>query len=306
MPIESSLVYNKETRELAVRSDYDAIYPYWLATDDPNNLVTVVAATRSPGYPMSFKPNGPFKAAYLGYAATHDHMTIEMTDGRDGYNYMGNANPVHLFTIASPDPGYPAILPEPITLQHRANINVNFTNLSGAVNNPIRFMMQGMAYETARVRTEALRNQIAGALDRQHFVRPHYMANDRAFCAVANGATGDFFYTMDDLGYFEIHKIAAVGYAGVVTATTYLTALQARGIQLIFKDPSSTQLSSGLALDIPFTMINTPGGRPYILPCRFMMAPRTQLQLRVTNASGVAAVLFITLIGRKISAPSVR
>lgn len=316
MPIESSLVYDPEKKQFGIIPDYDTYVPYWLTTDHPNQVVTVAALTVSPAFVLSYRPQGPFRGHYLWYDTPvtaapavpnpHNNVLTRMEDGRDGYQYMQGGRRVHLDTIGSPAPGFPAILSEALVLQHGANVNISFQNLSGANATNVRWGIEGFGFEPSRITTDEMRDKVKGTLERLHYMRPHFMTNDDGVCTIPQAAQRQFTWTLDDAGYFEVFKIAAVGYRGAVADNNLITAAQAQNVLLSWIDNKKMQWSNGLVQDLPFTWFNTPGRTPLVLPVRYMMAPKDQLILNVNNTNAATAVsLYITLIGRRIFAPRV-
>lgn len=304
MPIQSSLVYDPKTKSFGIAPDFDAIIPFWLTTDPPNQVRTVAAGSQTPAMPMSYRYDGPFRGHYMFYNTDYNDLLVNMVDGRDGYAYTMRGQYVHLQTIASADPGYPAVLPEAIVLQHRSHIAVNFRNLDTVNDAALRFMLQGFAFEPSRVRTTAMRDKITGSLDRMTYIRPHFATTDEGVATVAASTTDRFFMTVDDAGYFEIHKVAAIAYqTGTVTE---LNAAQKNLVFVQLFDYSGRQLTNGNTPDVPFTLIAGSGERPNILPARHMLPPQAQIVVEITNNNaGFGIDVYLTFIGRRVFTPGV-
>lgn len=298
MPIESALVFDPKTRNFGIAPDFDAIIPFWLTTDPPNQQVTVPAGDKSSAYPMSYRYRGPFRGHYLFYNADRDDLLISIIDGRDGYAYTMKGMGVHLQTIASDDPGFPSILPEALVLQHRAHITVHFTNLDSTNDANIRFMIQGFAFEPTRVKTSSMRDKIAGTLDRMHFLRPHFATLDDGVATVSANSEGRFFMTIDDAGYFEVFKITAIAYqSGTLTE---LTSTQYNNVLIQITDYSGRQLSNSRSPDIPLALLAGRGKTPNILPARVMLPPLVQTMVDIINNNSVDVDVYLTFIGRRI------
>jgi hypothetical protein len=204
----------------------------------------------------------------------------------------------------SNDPGYPAILCEALTLQQNTHINASFQNVSTNTASTMRMAVQGFAFAPGKIRTQTRKEQLESALERQHYLRPHFMTADIGAAVVGNNVTLPFLFSLDDSGFFEVFKMAVRVYSSLVGAGTLANAAQLATTTLRFKDNDGKQWSPGIAADLPLTWFSTPGLRPNILPVRFMMPPSTQLTIEIANASGVALTYYITLIGRRIFAPS--
>jgi len=298
MPIASSLVFDPKTKTFGIAPDFDATIPFWLTTDPPNQQVTIGAGAQTTSYPMSYRYDGPFRGHYLLYSTDYDDLLVNIVDGRDSYSYTMRGQWVHIQTIASADPGFPAILPEALVLQHRSHISVNFQNLDGINDAHTKFMCQGFAYEPNRIVTDSLRNQVAGTLDRMRYMRPHFATFDDGMVTVVGGTTVRSYLTIDDAGYFEVFKLAAVAYEkGTVTD---ITAAVARTLLFQIFDYSGRQWTNGNTPDLPYTLIAGSGARPNILPAREMLPPKTQVTVEITNNSVTDVDVYFTFIGRRI------
>lgn len=303
MPIESSLKLDPKTRQWGIEPDFDAFIPYWLTIDPPNQQITVPAGAQTPGYAMSYRFDGPFVGHYLFYTTDYDDLLIRLTDGRDGYVYTMRGTAVHLRTIASNQPGFPAILPEHLVLQHRSHIVLTAQNLDAQEDASFRLMVQGYAIEPSRIRTTRMRKKVTSTLGRMKLMRPHFAPLDDQKAQVSNGQTGRYYLTTDDAGYFEIFKLNAIAYE---TGTlTELTAAQRRDILVQLFDYNGRQMTNAATPDLPLEVLAGTGANPNIWPARIMLPPKVQLVVEITNNSGVDADIYLTYIGRRIYAPDI-
>lgn len=273
------------------------VRPFWLTPDAPNQALALAAvAGAQTSAPMTVSQEGPFQGFSLVCQSTRfdlvaDHEFLVMIQDAGARKQLMN-RACHANTIFG-TPQFPMVLPERFFLHENRSLHVRMQNIFANAN-AIRFVIPGRRIYATSAASGVLDDFILDLSERSQVTTPYFLTTsaDINNLTVAAGATS-YVFPVDADGYFEIFKISAVAYDATLGTMTGTFDFILRDAETR-RELETGNLSNGLALGT--------GLQPNILPESWLVSPRMQLEIVVTNttATGNPLDAYITLIGRKI------
>jgi hypothetical protein len=295
-----------------------SIVPAWLGFDPaitPGIYTVAAAGAISP--PTRFAPpygsamgadegrGTPFLVTHLLFEAgnvpagaettTNADFTVNLFSTSQALNFMNR--PVHVRTIfgaaqLGPNVGIlPAKLREPYMFPSNYAVTANFVKNTGAAL-AMRMYMVGKQYYPWAPDLQAnpswkkeILKEIDYWMERRRYVTPYWLTTDLPVNLLANG-TGEFFSKIGDDGHCEVYAITAVSTGNFALEISEVKTKQTLMSGLI------TQ-TNGIGTNLFPTLFPT----PYLIPAGY------KLRFQITDLSGLANSIFITLQARKIYAP---
>lgn len=180
--------------------------PYWLLTDLPSNIVTVPANQSSPLQTMILSGVGPMRIVNFGIQNTGAaRMFMRLQDGETPRGLMNGA--IHIGAICG-GAGRPFFLPEALYVDELRNIQVTFTDISGAENS-LRLVAHGSRFtgQQADPTMERIRKRME---ERQYLSTPYFYTTDGGPIALGAGGVASAPITVGQDHHFQLMSLSAV------------------------------------------------------------------------------------------------
>lgn len=240
--------------------------------------ITMLANGASGQIPVFFVDEGAFEGAYLSAQYADERMLVTILD--DVRKRPITGRPCYLPTIFG-NGLRPAVLPESIFLDKRESLIMNFTDLSGDVNN-IRPVIHGQRIYTDKARDKQLDSYVERRLVRARYIMPYFCPLDTN-PAIAGNASQDVYFTQDGTSHFEVKK---------------LTYCSTGAFKFKIKDEAGEELTNDW---VHATAGLGTAQYPFITYGPWMIRSGGIVTFTIEDLSGQTNTVYLTLIGRQLN-----
>ncbi len=227
-------------------------------------------------------------------SAENGGFTVFLTDMGDERQYMNF--PVHATTFAGTGQ-LAARLTEELFLPTRHQLNMTFNKITGFADKNVNVFFAGQSFDTWSSNLQKYKDDHANmiaminkGLERRKYVTPYWLTTDGGVVAVPANQTVEVDTLVGSEGHFEATHIMRAIYGNDLTTGAF---------ELELINPQTRQsLMNG---KIHSYMIGD-AQNPQPFPCPFIVPAGQLLRFKITDLSGSANNVYITLRGMKIRA----
>ena len=258
-------------------------FPFWLTTDQPNNVVSVAANSASPLTTMRVSSAGPGIVNALSVRRTGTALiALNILDGQTPQTLMNG--PVHIDAIVGNNT-LPYRLAEPIYTDENRAVVVSFTDLSGSANT-FRLVAHCARHTSVKYdpKLQDIRNRLK---ERQFISMPFWYTTDTGPVVLTGSGTGNVGISIAQDHHFLLYKMSVV-------ATSRLFNLElidtTKGKSLIDgPGQAGSEISANLCLG--------DANYPFVLPEPYFFEAGTKIQVNLTDRSASTNTIYLALHG---------
>ncbi len=264
--------------------------PFFLMPNPPNNEVASAAARSSTEASMRLSGEGPMQLSLLGVNPNTpggDGVLVRLYT-RDGNQPVMLSNvPIHIATMFGRG-GNMYRLPEALYVDEDRGLAVVFTNLDGGNAAATRICAVGAKY--AKLQADPSLKRVKQRLkDSQFDSMPYWYGMDQVKAVQTAYQSTQYQVTIDGSHNFEIFQFS---YSSTGTFSLDIVDLT--------KNESIIQAPRGTHYEIPNLLLCGNGKHPYRLSEPVIIFGGQRLLVSITDTSGSANTIYLTLGGRAL------
>jgi hypothetical protein len=282
----NTLIEAQDGSIIGIARDKQYEKPFSLLTNPPYNKVDMAASQPSTVVAMGVSGAGPLEISQLSCRRTAACLCqLIVEDGQTSRTLMNVQQ--HVDNIFG-DAGRPYFLPETLMIDELRALNASFLDLSGSANS---IWVAAHAARYLQIQNDPRLSMMRRRMEtRQYLSLPYFYGFDNTYAQLTASAAQDQVITIANDHHFEIHTIQAVA-----TGPFTLNIVDVAQKESIISGPS------GVDFEIDSGLICGTAQYPFKLHEPRMIFSGQKLVVSLTDLSGQANTIFLTLGGRAIA-----
>ncbi len=262
-------------------------FPFWLTTNQPDNIVTVAAQDTTEIISCGVNGNAPAELFELAYESSQSGQALIQLETNDGERDLALCkSPVHIATIFGVNArGFePYRLPETLLVSEMRRLKITVTNLATDAN-VIRFAMNATRDRNlAPDPKDALAK--AKETDKTRLTYPYFYTGDKGAFVMAPNETREESITIDSSYDFRLCQIS-----GLSDGPYSLNIYDAETGESLINALGDT------SYNVASTLLVGDGSYPLRFHVPRIIRAASKLIVRITNLSETANTIYLTLGG---------